>query len=101
MRAMLGYDEEAAGDREGNEYLFDTSAYYVLMRLALLVHDCFLVARKVVDPVSSRQCEFTAPWTDQIGCNSGENRPANKTDHRSADAGDDLAGRDGPAIERH
>ena len=31
MRAMLGDDEESADDREQDEYLFDTSAYYVLM----------------------------------------------------------------------
>jgi hypothetical protein len=54
MRAMLGDDEETADDREQDEYLFDTSAYYVLMRLALLVHGCFLVARKMVDRISSR-----------------------------------------------
>jgi hypothetical protein len=31
MRAMLGDDEETADDREQDECLLDTSAYYVLM----------------------------------------------------------------------
>ena len=52
MGAMLGDDEETADDREQDEYLLDSSAYYALK----LVHVLFVVGRQSAWP----QCDSLA-----------------------------------------
>jgi hypothetical protein len=46
MRAMLGHDEETADDGEKDEYLLHPSAYNVLSRLGLFIHDCVPIDKR-------------------------------------------------------
>jgi len=43
---MFGHNEETTDDGEQDECLLHPSAYYVMARLSLLVHGCFLIERR-------------------------------------------------------